>query len=386
MLALLKRNLVILLLILSLSAATIAADKATLADRTAELNQLNQSIQALQQTLAKDRDAQQQLHQKLEITQQSVSQINQRLNTINQQLAQQQNTLQIISSHQEHYQQTLQRQMEHLAEQLRAAYVLSRYEYWQVLASQENPAEISRSLSYYQYLNQARSEYMAQLNLQLHQLEEKRAGMLVQQQQAKKLLQQQQQDQIKLIFMEQRHKQLLDQLSQKIQNNNQLLAQRLANKRALEAVLQKLQTVPSTVFQYNGVAFNKLQGRLPWPTSGKVVKRFGTDIGGSDLRYTGILIAAPAGQAVQAIYPGKVVFADRLQGFGLMLILDHGNGFMTLYAHNQTLNQKLGSTVNAGDVLSSIGNSGSTGEQPGLYFEIRQRGKPVDPSAWLKRG
>lgn len=360
-------------------------DKNTTSDKTAQLNQINQSIQNLQQTLSKDRDTQQQLHQQLQTTEQAVTQINQRLNGINQQLNQQQTTLKSLSSNQQQYQENLQQQTEHMVEQLRAAYILSRYEYWQILFSQQDPTELSRLLSYYRYLNSARSEFMNQLQDHLKTLQDQRAVLQKQQSVIKQSLQQQQRDQIKLIFMEQRHKQLLNQLGQKIQTNNQLLTQRLADKRALEAVLQKLQINSNNIpFPNSGTPLNKLQGKLPWPTAGKVTKQFGSDIGGSDLRYSGVLLSATQGQAVHAVYAGKVVFANWLQGFGLLMILDHGNGFMTLYGHNQTLTQKVGSFVKAGDILATVGNSGSTGEPSGLYFEIRQHGKPLNPSQWCR--
>jgi septal ring factor EnvC (AmiA/AmiB activator) len=124
-------------------------------------------------------------------------------------------------------------------------------------------------------------------------------------------------------------------------------------------------------------------GGLGWPVSGNLIARFGGTLpeGGSS---QGLLIAAPTGTPVKAVADGRVVFADWMNGYGLIVIVDHGNGSMSLYAHNEALLRDVGATVRRGDALASVGNSGS-GSQPGLYFELRRDGRPVDPIAWLQR-
>ncbi len=128
-------------------------------------------------------------------------------------------------------------------------------------------------------------------------------------------------------------------------------------------------------------AFTNLQGKLHWPTAGNVTTHFGTELGNSQLKYDGVLIQAPEGQPVHAIYQGRVIFANWLHGLGLLLIIDHGNGYMSLYGHNQSLYKKAGDTVKPNELIASVGNSGAPGPT-GLYFEIRHNGQPVNPEQW----
>ena len=130
--------------------------------------------------------------------------------------------------------------------------------------------------------------------------------------------------------------------------------------------------------------FNKLKGQLPWPTSGKVLHNFGSQRVANKVRWQGVLISAPEGNPVFAVHQGRVVFADYLRGQGLLLIIDHGSGFMSLYAHNQSLFKNLGDWVNAGEQVASVGQSGGQSNSA-LYFELRYKGEPTDPRPWLKK-
>jgi septal ring factor EnvC (AmiA/AmiB activator) len=131
--------------------------------------------------------------------------------------------------------------------------------------------------------------------------------------------------------------------------------------------------------------FEPLKGKLPWPVQdGKVLARFGQPRAGGSLRWQGMLIGTDRGARVRAPFAGRVVYGDWLPGMGLMLVLDHGSGFMSLYGHNEELFRKVGETVTAGDVIGSVGDSGGHA-QPALYFEVRRGRTPVDPQLWLTR-
>jgi len=128
-------------------------------------------------------------------------------------------------------------------------------------------------------------------------------------------------------------------------------------------------------------SFAALQSKLNWPTAGIVVTRFGTDLGSNNLRYNGVLIQGDAGQPVRAVYQGRIVFANWLHGLGLLLIIDHGDGYMSLYGHNQAIYKKVGDVVKPHELIAAVGNSGEPGPT-GLYFEIRHDGVPVNPENW----
>jgi len=140
-------------------------------------------------------------------------------------------------------------------------------------------------------------------------------------------------------------------------------------------------TAPAAHAPLANTAFVNLQGKLHWPTVGDVATRFGTELGDSKLKYNGVLIQAPQGQPVHAIYNGRVIFANWLQGLGLLLIIDHGNGYMSLYGHNEALYKKVGDIVKPNDLIAAVGNSGAPGPT-GLYFEIRHNGQPINPEQW----
>ena len=127
--------------------------------------------------------------------------------------------------------------------------------------------------------------------------------------------------------------------------------------------------------------FGELRGKLPWPVSGRVLARYGARRGATGLTWQGMLIGAPAGEAVHSIHRGRVAYADWLRGFGLLLIIEHEDGFMSLYGHNETLTRETGHWVESGDVIATVGDSGGS-SQAALYFEIRHAGRPVNPRRW----
>ncbi len=133
-----------------------------------------------------------------------------------------------------------------------------------------------------------------------------------------------------------------------------------------------------------GGPFSQAKGKLPWPVDGRLVARYGTPRGGdARTKWDGVLIGASAGSQVRAVHGGRVVFADWLRGSGLLVILDHGNGYLSLYGHNQSLLKDAGDMVAAGDPIATVGNSGGQ-ETPALYFAIRQQGRPSDPAQWCR--
>ncbi|RMD69945.1 MAG: peptidase M23, partial [Gammaproteobacteria bacterium] len=167
---------------------------------------------------------------------------------------------------------------------------------------------------------------------------------------------------------------LLAGLSQEIRSQAQVLARLKADERRLATLLNRLQGTAKDV----PAAAAPFQERLCWPVSGKLAARFG-QVRRSGLPWQGVLILAPEGQPVRAVARGRIVFADWLRGYGFLVIIDHGGNYMSLYGHNQRLVKKVGDFVEAGEVIAYVGKSGGR-IRPGLYFEIRRRGKPVDPT------
>jgi septal ring factor EnvC (AmiA/AmiB activator) len=241
-------------------------------------------------------------------------------------------------------------------------------------------------LHYYQYVNQARAQMISDINHSIAAIASNAAQIQLQTDNLQQLKVAQQQKRNELTQAKQQQQQVITALSGTIKTNQDKLQQLLANKRALENVITRLQQTvrsSSTAFNLPNVPFTKLQGRLPWPTRGKVIQSYGSNIDNNDqLKMNAVIIAAPAGQPVYSIAPGKVVFADWLRGLGMLMIIDQGNGYLTLYGYNQSLYKKAGDTVRAGDLIATVGKSGGQ-QQSSLYFGIRHDTTALNPTAWL---
>lgn len=276
---------------------------------------------------------------------------------------------------------------QHLAErkaqlglQLRQIYLLGRPSLLQLLLGQQPPEQWQRMLTYDQVLQQAQRKIINQVEDVLRDVATNRAQTQSQAQQLQllkaRLIRQQRQRQ----HLSQQRRHVLQLLARKIQTESDKL-------QALQVERSHLQQTLSSLKQsgLSGSVFINLRHHLPWPTSGLVRQAFGVPVSAhSPLASDGLLIAAPQGQAVHAVAAGEVVFARWLAGYGLLMILDHGDGYMTLYGRCQSLAQAVGTKVKAGAVIASVGESGGF-NQPGLYFAVRHLAKPEDPITWLQQ-
>ncbi len=285
-----------------------------------------------------------------------------------------------------------------LSHQVKAAYAMGRKEKLKLMLNQEDPALSSRIMVYYDYLNKARLEKLAGIGQAVMDITDLERENLKQSQLLEQTLQLKKTEQEALDRSRLQRKELLTRL-EKDYSSSKL---RLSQLREGEARLQKLvnglqqaaikqpfepEPVKSVIRQQEKVdwpvkPFASSQGQLPWPVKGQLVKKFGSPRLGS--RWDGVLIDAGEGTEIRAVSAGKVVFADWLRGYGLLTIIDHGNGYMTLYAFNQSLYKSVGDRVAPGDVIASVGKSGGR-SKAGLYFGIRKNGKPVDPVRWCRK-
>jgi murein hydrolase activator len=235
---------------------------------------------------------------------------------------------------------------------------------------------------YYGYIQKSRLDFINDLNENIANLKLTQAEITKQSKQLTVTLNKQKQQDTSLKKLQLSRTQLLQQMHQKIKNQTEKLQNLIAQKQALEVIIERLRAESlKTKFARR---VGPWRGNLQWPTQGRIVDTFGQSVANSQLRSDGVVINAPAGQKVNAIASGKVVFAQWLQGYGLLLIIDHGHGYMSLYGRNNVLYHKVGDFVNGNDLVAEVGNTGGY-EQTGLYFAIRYNGKPVDPAAWCKR-
>jgi septal ring factor EnvC (AmiA/AmiB activator) len=270
-----------------------------------------------------------------------------------------------------------------LAEQLRSAYALGRQEHLKMLLNQHNPAEIGRIQVYFEYLNRARQQQLTDfLNSveRKHTVEAELDKAL-----AERKLSQAEQSTQKRQLESQRFKRgrLLVSLDSEIHNQEKTLNELESSRNKIENLLMSLGELLADIpaSPNDKQVFAKLKGRLPWPVKGTFLAKYGTDKPQGDLKWKGVLIGTDYGTPVKAISHGQIAFSDWLQGYGFITIIDHGDGYMSLYGHNESLFKQAGDWVSAGEVIATSGDSGGQ-PKPGLYFEIRSRGKPVNPSQW----
>jgi septal ring factor EnvC (AmiA/AmiB activator) len=273
-------------------------------------------------------------------------------------------------------------QRQRLAQQVYALYAAGSADYLKLLLNQQDPAQVSRVLVYYQYLNRARTERIAAIEVTLSRLASLDRDIREHREQLKALQQQQRAQQAELQTARQRRTELLASLNREVRDRSREIERLRADARRLERLLEELNAVlPQAPLPPAAGHFASLRGRLPLPTRGRILARYGEQQNLGNLRWRGLLIGGREGQDVIAVAPGRVVYADWLRGFGLLLILEHGDGYMTLYGHNQSLHKGVGDWVEAGEVIASLGSTGDV-TQPELYFEIRHNGEPRDPLSW----
>ena len=273
-----------------------------------------------------------------------------------------------------------QRQEGLLAQQLRSAYTTGQHDYLKLLLNQDQSEKIQRTISYYQYLNQARTKEIDSFQETIAQLLEVSTEHQAQVEQLKQLKTEQvaQANQLKATKAE--RSKTLAKLSRKLLSSQQQLSKLKAEENNLNRALEKLAAILQAEIDLTGLS--KLKRKLSWPVKGRMLHRFGTRKQGY-LKWKGVLIAAPISRQVHTIHNGTVLFSDWLKGYGLLTVIDHGNGYMSLYAHNQTLLKSVGDRVETGEPIALVGQSGGQ-EQSGLYFEIRHQGKALNPKLWCR--
>lgn len=272
------------------------------------------------------------------------------------------------------------RQERLLSQQLRAAYTTGQHDYLKLLLNQDQSEKIQRTISYYQYLNQARTKEIDSFQATIAQLLEVSTEHQTQIDHLQTLKDEQLQQDAKFRQSKALRSQTLKKLGRKLLSSQQQLDKLKAEENNLNQALTKLAALIQAEIDLSGLS--KLKRKLSWPVKGRILHRFGTRKQGY-LKWKGVLISAPISRQVQTIHNGKVLFSDWLKGYGLLTVIDHGNGYMSLYAHNQTLLKSVGDRVETGEPIALIGQSGGL-EQSGLYFEIRHQGKALNPKLWCR--
>ncbi|WP_191489971.1 murein hydrolase activator EnvC family protein [Pseudomonas sp. FEN] len=398
-----------------------------------QLDATRQDIAELKKLLGKLQEEKSGVQKELRGTETEMGKLEKQVDALQKELKKSESELQRLDGEKKKLQSARTEQQRLIAIQARAAYQGGRQEYLKLLLNQQNPEKFARTLTYYDYLSQARMEQLKNFNETLRQLANVEKDINLQQAQllVQKSSLDSQRDELDKVRKERQA--ALAKLNDDVKARDQKLAAREQDQADLSKVLKTIEetlarqareaeearqkallaqqeaekkrqreaalanddsprpvrkTTPGALVSSAGESFGgpfaAARGKLPWPVDGRLLARFG-ESRGDDARtkWDGVMIGAAAGSQVHAVHGGRVVFADWLRGAGLLVILDHGNGYLSLYGHNQTLLKSAGDVVKAGESISTVGNSGGQ-DAPALYFAIRQQGHPSDPAQWCR--
>lgn len=348
----------------------------------AELAQLQESIRKAQVELANTRSQRSAALASLQASEAAIVAVQQSLRGLQSEVDGLQSELATLDTQASGLEESRRAQLQQLGSHLQAAHTLSQGQQLKLLLNQDDPVKASRMLQYYRYVSAARSTRIRDFRATLDTLGAVRAEIAASSATLETRQQSLQAEEAELATQQDKRLALLDELDIELSEQGAGLASLEQRQQEIELLLEELRSAISELNLGDaGIPFAERKGELPWPVEAKPGNRFGAQRGQGDLSWEGVMLPAAAGTPVRAIHHGRVVFADWLGNSGLLLIIDHGDGFMSLYAHNQQHYKTVGEWVSGGDQIAAVGNTGGQ-RNSGLYFEIRRNGKAENPVNW----
>ena len=361
------------------------ARKPTPAQKEAELKKVNARIENVRKTVNADIEKRDKLSAQLRDAELGVQSARKQLEELRAQRIATEARLEDLGREQAQREKELAAERGALAGELRTAYVNGREEQLKLLLNQQDPASFGRMLTYYGYFGRARAERIASIHDKLEHLALLREKIAAEGQRLEELESRQAQEVAALKGAQEKRTKAVAAIDSQIKTRGGEIKRLESQARSLEKLIADLRKALERGPVARQAPFEPLRGKLPWPVQqGKVLARFGQPRAGGSLRWQGMLIGTDRGARVRAPFAGRVAYADWLPGMGLMIVLDHGGGYLSLYGHNEEVFKKVGDPVTAGDVIGAVGDTGGH-NQPALYFEVRRGREPVNPENWLQR-
>lgn len=379
-----------------------------------ELKALRGKLEALKRDIARGESSRTEAADALKSSEQAISESNRKLAELAAAKAEVDQQLEALEAQHQAVEKRLAKQQQLAARLVYQQYTAPTSGALQALTSGQNPNETARTSVYLDYIARTRREILDGLRTNGDKLRELGAQTAKRQEELAAIQHEQAAERKRLDAQRANHKQTLTSIAAQIERQRKEAGALERDEKRLTKLVQELARLlaarkppappprgPATAPLKGGVAaspappdsspprtaagdtlFERLKGRLLMPVKGELVGRFGSPRSDSGMSWRGLFIQAPAGREVKAVAAGRVVFADWLRGFGNLLILDHGDGFMSLYGNNEALLGRLGEAVTGGDTVATVGSSGGN-TTSGLYFELRHQGRPFDPLGWL---
>ncbi len=352
-----------------------------------KLTKVQQQIRSSQQKLEKQRGELGSLEKQLRMSEKSIGDLNQQLALTEKRLKQSQEKIAGLQLEEKQLQKQLSKHHDILYAQIRSEYQYGGQQKLKLLLNQQQPEKLGRNLMYYDYLHRARLSEIEKARTVLQSVNTVQTKILQAEQDAKQAKLNLLSEKQLLEKAQNQRKATISSLNNNVSSEKEKLANLESNEKQLKSLIEKLRTVLADIPVIDkGRGFSKSQGKLYWPVVGKPSNKFGQKRNSArkNTNWHGIFIPSTEGNNVRSIYHGRVAFAEWMRGLGLLIIVDHGDGYMSLYGHNQSLFKQVGEWVDAGEKLAAVGNSGGNNKS-GLYFEIRKQGSPINPAKWCAK-
>jgi len=376
-----------LFLMLMTAAGAVAAqdtggELATVKER--ELEQVRERISSLKQSMDRSATQRDRLTGELQGIEIAISEQRMRIKDIEREQRYTRNKKQALDADLAEREEHLDIESGELALQVRAAYMSGSQEKIKLLLNQGDPATLGRLMAYYRYLSDYRADNIADVMEEIRKLAALRSQIAAEEARLAGLSKKRYAELTELNASQEERQALLKSLKDKIKSEGQEVERLAAQEQDLTRLIAELTSILSDYPISSEAPFSQHKGKLTWPVAGTLIHDFGQPRVGGDIRWNGVVLAAPRGREVRALYHGRVAFADWLAGMGLLVIVDHGEGYMSLYGYNETILKNAGDWVAPGDVIATIGDSGGQ-QRSSLYFELRHGREPVDPRKWVTR-
>jgi septal ring factor EnvC (AmiA/AmiB activator) len=355
-------------------------------DEKAKLAELKNAITSLEKQLNKRDKDKSKLAAELKKNEIAASASSKKIRLLNSKIRSRNAKLADLGKQQTELKLGIKKQNSVVSEQLATAYKMGAQEPIKLLLNQEDPQQLARLFKYYNYVVDARNEKIAQYMGDVEQLSTVRNQVREEKRLLSSAKVELEEDRQELLANNKRRQSTLKRLNASLQSDKSKLDKLLKQRTALEELLKNVRSVVKKMALKTppgGQSFVSQKGQLSWPLKGKVAHSFGSTRSGS-LNWDGWLISAQIGEPVAAVHDGQVIFSNYMRGFGLLIILNHGDGYISLYAHNEELLKDTGDWVLSNETISRAGDTGGL-NKPALYFEIRKKGQPADPKKWLGR-
>lgn len=341
-----------------------------------QLKEVQQELKKRQATLKQEQQQQKRAQAELKRAELKLAKHAKVLHRTRSQIDENQSQQSQLKKQQAGLQQERKAQQAVLSAQLESHYMAGSSDYLKMLLNQQSPAKVERTLTYFEYLNQARVKALQAIQTTEARLQGVAEQLQVKQHQLEELLTQQSSQQVALKQEQTAHKALVTRIGQKLLSEQESIALLESSEQQLISLMDESVELRSMV------SLEGLRKGLNWPARGRIRHKYNS-IRKGQIRWKGVMLASPSGADVNAIANGKVLFADWVRGMGLVMVLDHGKEYLSVYGHVQTLLREAGDEVRAGDTIALVGQSGGQ-LQPSLYFEMRHKGKPLNPSYWCR--